>query len=261
MKEDPMKTECEEGELKPLRVDAASVDSRNPAENDTEHLTSGGSSRDQRATRVAEPKPVMLAPAPQILFDGDGNKSELRPVPGLTGYFATSDGEIYSNVCTKGCWMKRMLPKKDRDGYLVLEVSIDGGRKRRRVHRMVAATFLAPPTEDQNEIRHLDGNPANNRIENLVYGTHVENMSDRLTHGRNPVGERNGRALLTQKQVAEIRYLISLGTRRRTLALHYRVSLDALRDISNGRNWHGVKAANESDCAGVIAAIGALMSA
>lgn len=30
---------------------------------------------------------------------------------------------------------------------------------------------------------HLDGDPGNNRLSNLKYGSHSENMSDSLAHG------------------------------------------------------------------------------
>lgn len=45
------------------------------------------------------------------------------------------------------------------------------------VHRLVAFAFLGPPpTAHAWPVHHLDGNPSNNRLDNLRYVTHQENM-------------------------------------------------------------------------------------
>lgn len=42
---------------------------------------------------------------------------------------------------------------------------------------------FAGPCPEGLEVRHLDGDPANNRLTNLCYGTHSENVQDSLRHG------------------------------------------------------------------------------
>ena len=45
------------------------------------------------------------------------------------------------------------------------------------VHRLVAFAFRgAPPNADAWQVHHLDGNPSNNRLDNLEYVTHQQNM-------------------------------------------------------------------------------------
>ena len=47
------------------------------------------------------------------------------------------------------------------------------------VHRLVMKTFEGdPPSIQQKDVRHLDGNPRNNKLINLAYGTRKENMAD-----------------------------------------------------------------------------------
>ena len=41
------------------------------------------------------------------------------------------------------------------------------------------------PTPDGMQIRHLDGDRSNGRLENLTYGTGKENAADKNTHGTN----------------------------------------------------------------------------
>lgn len=51
------------------------------------------------------------------------------------------------------------------------------------VHALVLAAFVGPRPPGM-DVRHLDGNPANNLLENLAYGTRSENCMDALRHGR-----------------------------------------------------------------------------
>ena len=44
----------------------------------------------------------------------------------------------------------------------------------RYVHRLVLYYFVGPCPEGQ-EVLHLDGDPSNNQLENLTYGTHLQN--------------------------------------------------------------------------------------
>lgn len=59
--------------------------------------------------------------------------------------------------------------------YVYVELFKDGERKNPKVHRLVLETFN--PTNNKDlEINHIDGNKLNNRLENLEWVTHSENM-------------------------------------------------------------------------------------
>jgi len=62
----------------------------------------------------------------------------------------------------------------DSGGYL--RVGING--KNHSVHRLVAqAGFIPPPPSEKHEqVNHIDGNPANNRADNLAWVTPSENI-------------------------------------------------------------------------------------
>ena len=53
-----------------------------------------------------------------------------------------------------------------------------------RVHVLVLLAFVGPKPSQESQARHLDGNRKNNRIDNLAWGTPVENCADRTGHGR-----------------------------------------------------------------------------
>ena len=60
-----------------------------------------------------------------------------------------------------------------------LQVKVDS---KKLVHRLVLEAFVGPPREGE-ECRHLDGNPKNNHLTNLRWGSRRENSLDRTRHG------------------------------------------------------------------------------
>jgi hypothetical protein len=114
---------------------------------------------------------------------------EWRPLAGYEGlYEVSSDGQVRSldRITNDGRHLKGRALKahanKERGGYLNVSPSKDGVQHSMRVHKLVAAAFLGPQP-DGTEIRHLNGNPADNRAENLAYGSRSENQLDSVEHG------------------------------------------------------------------------------
>lgn len=61
----------------------------------------------------------------------------------------------------------------DKSGHLAVDLPIG----RRYVHRLVAESFMESPTTDL-EVRHLNNNPTDNRVQNLEWGTRSQNVLD-----------------------------------------------------------------------------------
>ena len=70
----------------------------------------------------------------------------------------------------------------DKTGYALIGLSTPAGSRTKFVHRVVLEAFVGPRPEGM-ECRHLDGNPLNNRIENICWGTPSDNAWDRVAHG------------------------------------------------------------------------------
>lgn len=106
-------------------------------------------------------------------------------MPGWPDYSVSNSGRIVSH--------KGKEPRELRgglvEGYRRVTLSSDGDRKYLAVHRLVAAAFIGPCPEGM-EVRHLDGDSLNNTLGNLAFGTHADNMQDRLAHGRNPMASK-----------------------------------------------------------------------
>ena len=126
-----------------------------------------------------------------------GNTAEeWRPVVGYEGLYEVSDqGRVRTVARTIVRRNGRIQPAPQR--VLKLKLSPHGywrigltnelaGRQRFHfVHRLVLAAFVGPCPEGM-QCRHLDGNPANNAVQNLCWGTCSENNLDKLRHGTHP---------------------------------------------------------------------------
>lgn len=107
---------------------------------------------------------------------------EWRPVPGFPGYEVSNLGRVLSRKYKRP---RVMASAPNSSGYRHVTLFREGRGKTFKVHGLVAAVFIGP-RPDGHEVRHLDGDRLNNRLENLAYGTHSENMFDRVAHGRHP---------------------------------------------------------------------------
>lgn len=66
-------------------------------------------------------------------------------------------------------------------GYPQVNLFTGTGRKTFAVHTLVARAFHGDPV-----VRHLNGDPSDNRAENLVWGTQKQNTWDTVDHGHHP---------------------------------------------------------------------------
>ena len=101
------------------------------------------------------------------------------------------------------------------------------------VHQLVALTFLGPCPE-RMEILHNNGDPTDNRINNLRYGTRTENILDVLRQG--------GRwRKLSIDDVDAIRFGDSCGITSRELSFMFGVSYGNIRKIVTRRSFSWLK--------------------
>ena len=90
---------------------------------------------------------------------------------------------------------KYLAQSNDRDGYKLVTMKKMKWSKNGqiRVHRLVAFCFLG--SSDKNfEVNHIDGNKANNCVENLEYVTSKENKIHAVKHGLMKKGKKHHRS-------------------------------------------------------------------
>lgn len=114
------------------------------------------------------------------------------------------------------------------------------GVRTMRIHRAVVETFLGPPPFNRAHTRHLDGNPINNKLSNLIWGTASENNADRKQHGTHDGGVNNSRAKLTEEQVRQIRAAPKTRGMPGKLAKQYGVKLSTIWNVLRGDRYKDI---------------------
>ena len=126
-----------------------------------------------------------------------------KDVAGFRGLYRVSDtGEVASlpRTVSHARYGAQKLPggplvaRTTPGGYLRVTLNKGGQYHDRAVHRLVADAFCERSPGD-SLVRHLDGDKANNRADNLAWGTVSDNMTDRRDHGRDNAAKthcRNG---------------------------------------------------------------------
>ena len=128
----------------------------------------------------------------RIMDDKQPTIERWKPITGYEGIYEVSDhGRVRSldRTITRSDGQVRRLkgkvlsaPPKQRGGYPRVCLSAHGKDKVRYVHSLVAETFIGT-RPDGMEVCHNDGDPTNNHVDNLRYGTPSENELDKVRHG------------------------------------------------------------------------------
>lgn len=176
---------------------------------------------------------------------------EWRDIPGHDGHYqASSLGRIRSmDREGKTCYGSirklkgRILhPHINKAGYCRVHPNVTASQF---VHRLVALAFIPNP-EGHPVINHKDGNPRNNRPENLEWCTQMHNVHHALDIGlatRRPVGKGDAciASKLTEAQVKQIKTRLKAGERICDMVADYPVGKTAISEIAAGRSWGHVQ--------------------
>ncbi len=161
-----------------------------------------------------------------------------REIPGFPGYQISDQGRVLG---LRGLIM-RQKTKRDNVMSIGLRVSIEGQRIQRCPHvgRLVLITFKGEhPTK--NILRHINGNPQDNRLENLVWSTFPANANAAVKRGTMKSGEQSKQSKLTYDKVSEIRERYNLvGTNHlsiEVLSKIHSVNRRTISDVIHWRRW------------------------
>lgn len=174
---------------------------------------------------------------------------EWRAVSGFPGYEVSNAGDVRSitravphqNV-TKNIFgkMKKARPQKN-GGQMRVTLFHERASKSIFVHRLVMAAFVGPLPAGKL-VRHLNGNPHDNRLENLAYGDAFENAADAIAHGVQPRGERSNKSSLTDRKIREIRcFARDPRISQKSLASMYGVTAANITCIVRRQTWGHIK--------------------
>lgn len=163
---------------------------------------------------------------------------EWRDIPGYVGFYQASDeGRIRSlerllpSAVSDGIRKEKKVlnPGLDGNGRLHVALSREGIVRHFQVHRLVLEAFVGLCPEGM-ECLHGDGVPVNCRLDNLRWGTRLENKADQKRHGTLNTGPKK----LTMEDVVEIR---KSTLTQRELAIQFGVSQVTICHIKRGKTW------------------------
>lgn len=131
---------------------------------------------------------------------------------------------------------EKILKPINSQGYYVFNLVFPTKTSVHKAHVLVLTAFVGQRPVGMFGC-HNDGNPMNNRLDNLRWDTPLGNSRDAARHGVLAVGERVRGAVLTEREVREIR---SDNRSAADIAPEYGVSKWAIWQIKSRRRWRHV---------------------
>jgi len=177
---------------------------------------------------------------PEGKFVMKSNKEIWKDIPNYPRYQASTSGRIRSNYVqgpgtTIGPWhVLKNSPMST--GYLRVSICAEGKNHTHTVHRLVLITFRGLPRLGQ-VTRHLDGDPINNILSNLKWGTYRQNSQDRDRHGKTSRGEMSTQAKLKEADVIRIRKLLAAGQTQAQIGRLFGINRRSIGRILHGETW------------------------
>ncbi len=116
------------------------------------------------------------------------------------GRIRSHDRLIWNGVGYIRVFGRILKPSVERDNYLHVRLSKNGGYKNKKIHRLVAFAFVKNEEPEVNDIvNHLDCDRLNNMVCNLAWTTIVGNNLHAKINGRL---KNNGKNLIHNNQLA-----------------------------------------------------------
>jgi hypothetical protein len=105
-------------------------------------------------------------------------ENELVEHPRFKGYYGRKDSRVFSSKGSYGT-IRELKPvyQKSNNGYYMMSCGRDENNKAYQIgwHRFIAEIFIPNPN-NLPQVNHLDENKGNNRVDNLEWSTHLDNI-------------------------------------------------------------------------------------
>jgi len=156
-----------------------------------------------------------------------------RDVLEYEGIYQVSSAGRFAN-----CKYERILkPRKHSGGYLNVQLPDKNNKfSNYYMHRLVLESFRG---KSRLEVNHINGIKSDNRLSNLEYVSHAENLNHARKNGLLDIrGEKNGLAKLTELDVIEIKKMLkNKKLTHKEIAKKYSVSRSRVTSIKSGTTW------------------------
>lgn len=179
-------------------------------------------------------------------------KYQIKDIKDFPAYRIDTNGDVWS------CWKQKGISIKGKIGfqgtrsvlstkwkkmrrdkatyYLSVELRKNKNSYKKNIHRLLAQMFIPNP-KNKPLVCHKNGNPRDNRIENLYWGTVQENASDRAKHGTENCGGKNNKAKLNDMKVKVIRHAFNFGVSRDFLIDFFKLDRSTINRVISRKTW------------------------
>lgn len=120
-------------------------------------------------------------------------------IRGFEKYLACVDGHIYSSNYNKTGKTKQLKEQLDKDGYPYVRLSVNGKHYKKKVHRLIAESFL-DKIDEKHQVNHKNGIKTDNMVENLEWCS----CRDNIIHAYRVLGKKP-----TEKMILDFKKRIS----------------------------------------------------
>lgn len=171
-----------------------------------------------------------------------------RPVAGFYGYEVSDLGRVRSYRPANGrgpmLRMPRLLTPSVFAGKKYVRYGIRQGDRTvyRRAHHLVLEAFVGPRPEGMDGL-HRDDDQANNALGNLRWGTHQQNVEDKIRNGKQVRGSQVSRAVIDEVSAARIKRKLANDNGHGSvtrIAAEEGVSRTVVASIKRGITWKHV---------------------
>ena len=141
-------------------------------------------------------------------------------------------------VNSNKCWEssgKARVPHSSGKGYPVIRIKVEGAWESWKMAKVMA--FIARLPQLGPQVLHKCNNPECWNPDHLYWGTHLENMRDKITAGTSLRGENHNLVKLSKNQVMEIRERANNGESHMSISRDYPVKRRQVSRIVEGTRW------------------------
>lgn len=168
----------------------------------------------------------------------------MKPIPNFPGYFADTDGNIWSLRPFKRSKTPRtepiqLHPHPNPNGYLMVNLQRDLKKIRIAVHTLILTTFVSPQPQGLYGCHGPNGK-TDNSLANLSWGTPSKNQNDKWRDGTMLAGESHKRSKLKDQDIRQMRKLYANGMTAKAISKLFPTCHGNVCLIVNRQAWRHI---------------------
>lgn len=155
-----------------------------------------------------------------------------KEVQGYSSYYVLSNGKIWSNL--RGTFLRQSLSW--RGGYPQATLTSDSGQRRTlKTHSLIAHAFLDKPSGNNITCHHLNSIKQDNRLENICFVSHKQNIAYALKDGLIKVGDKHVLSKYDDQTILNALIDFKNGVGKKRISEHYGISQQYFNRVINGQ--------------------------